>query len=169
MSEDFPTPVAAKRPRRWPKVLLAISLFFNLLVLGAIAGAHLRDGPDMGRSPAPDRAAMHATGFAPFFDALPREARGEIGKALRARGDSARPDRAALEAEFARIIAVLKAEPFDRAALEEVMAAQQARVSARVEAGRSALLDVLAGMSPAERAAFAERMEQRMVRGERKR
>jgi len=169
MSEDLPTPEAVKRSRRWPKVLLVVSLFFNLLVLGAVAGAHLRDGREPGRYPASDRAAMHATGFAPFFDALPREARGEFGKALRARGASARPDRAALEAEFAQIITVLKAEPFDRAALETVMAAQQARVSTRVEAGRVALLDVLARMSPAERSAFAERMEQRVVRGERKR
>jgi uncharacterized membrane protein len=169
MSDHFPTPEAVKRPRRWPKILLAVSLFFNLLVLGAIAGAHLRDGRDPGRFPPPDRAAMNGTGFAPFFDALPREARGEIGKALRARGEAARPDRAALEAEFTEIIAALRAEPFERTALEAVMAAQQARVSLRVEAGRAALLDVLAGMSPAERAAFAERMEQRLVRGERMR
>ncbi|SMH33047.1 periplasmic heavy metal sensor [Maritimibacter sp. HL-12] len=168
MSDDFPTQDAAKRPRRWPKVLLAVSLVMNLLVLGAITGAHLRDGRAPG-GPGFDRTALHSTGFAPFFAALPHEARGEIGEALRRRGEAARPDRAALEAEFARIIAALKAEPFERAALETVMAAQQARVSARVEAGRAALLDVLAGMSPAERSAFAERMEDRMARGDRKR
>lgn len=168
MSEEFPTPAAA-RPRHWPRVLLAVSLFFNLLVIGAIAGAHLRDGRDAGRTPPVDRAAMHGTGLVPFFEAMPREARGQIGTALRARGEAARPDRAALEAEFATILAALRAEPFERAALEAVMTAQQARVSARVEAGRGALLDVLAGMSQAERAAFADRMEQRIARADRMR
>jgi uncharacterized membrane protein len=167
MSENFPTPEAIKRPRRWPRVLLTVSLLFNLLVLGAIAGAHLRDGRDAGRMPPADRVTMHGTGFAPFFEALPREARGEIGRALRARGEPARPDRAALEAEFASILAALRAEPFERSALEAVMQAQQARVSTRVEAGRGALLDILESMSPSERAAFAERMEQRLARGER--
>lgn len=151
--------------RRWPKVLLAVSLVFNFLVIGAVVGANLRHDDDM-RRPAPaDREMMRETGFAPFIDALPREARREIGARLRAEAGGMRPDRTALEAEFTAILTSLRAEPFDPAALAGVLAAQQDRVSHRIEAGRRVLVESLAQMSPAERAAFADQLEKRLRHG----
>jgi uncharacterized membrane protein len=150
-----------KAPRRWPTALLAVSLTLNLLVLSLIAGAHFRDEHDASRFPPPDRSVMRATGFGPFFDAMPRAARNRMGEALRARGDGFAPDRDALAAELRDVLAALRAEPFDPAALEAVLVAQHARAQARIEAGRDVLLGQVATMSPVERRGFADQLEQR--------
>ncbi len=166
MSRETETPIVAK-PRRWPSVLLAISLLFNFLIIGAIIGAHLRQERDAQRFPPPDRENMRAMGVAPFFDALPREARRQIGERLRAQTNGGPVDRTALEAEFSAILAALRAEPFDPAALAAILEAQQARVSSRIEAGRRVFIEALAQMDPSQRAAFADRLEARMARAPR--
>jgi len=170
MSADQPetamTPAPAARPRTWPKVLLAVSLTMNLLVIGLIAGAHFRDGRDMAAFPPPDRNALRDAGVGPFFDALPRDSRGRMGQALRnGPGGGLGPDRAALAADLQAVQAALRADPYDPAALSAVLDAQQARVQARVDAGRAALLAEIARMTPAERAAFADRLAQGFQRG----
>ena len=167
MNDDMQSPQGATPPR-WPKVLLAISLVFNLLIVGAIIGANLRHEQDARRYPPPDPEMTRALGVAPLFDTLPREVRREIGVRLRAEMGGLRPDRAALEAEFFAVLAVLRAEPFDPAALASTLEAQQARVANRVAAGRDVFIDALARMSPAERAAFADRLEDRVRRGPRR-
>ena len=153
-----PAPGAA-RPKRWPKVLLALSLTLNLAVIGMVLGAHYRDGRDAMRFPPPERTALRDTGVGPFFDAMSREQRGRMGQALRDRAGGVGPDRAALAEDLRAMVSAIKAEPYDPAALEAVMAAQQARVMQRVDAGRGVLLAEIAAMSPAERAAFADRLE----------
>ena len=149
------------RPRRWPKLLLAASLTLNVLVLSVIAGAHVREGRDMRNSPPPDRAMLREGGFMPFFDALPREARKTMADALREAGHGKGPDRAELTADFRALTAALRAEPFDPAALTGVLAAQNARVQARIESGRAILVDQIAAMNAKQRAAFADALEQR--------
>lgn len=157
-----PNPTQATAPtvpaRRWPKVLLTLSLMANLAVVGVIAGAHVRDDRDDRRLPPTDRSAMRDIGIGPLIDAMPREARSRAGDQLRARGNGWRMDRGALEAEFNQMVDVLKAEPYDPAALEALLAAQHARVTARVEAGRAILLEQIAAMDAEERALFADRL-----------
>lgn len=163
MSQETMTPSTAS-PRRWPKVLLAVSLLFNLLVVGAIIGANLREERDARMFPPPDHDNMRAMGVAPFFDAMPREARRQMGQRLRDQPGGGPFDRQALNREFSDILAALRAEPFDPQAVAAVLDAQQARVTARIEAGRDALVESLAQMSPAERAQFADRLEERVSR-----
>ena len=50
-------------------------------------------------------------------------------------------------------VTLLEADPFDRAAFEELMLRQDARAELRQEAGRRALLDVLTAMTPEARRA----------------
>lgn len=157
-----PAPEAPRR--RWPTVLLALSLTLNLAVLGLIAGAHFREDRDMRRFPAPDRSMMRSTGFGPFFDAMPREARNRMGAALNGREAAFASDPAVLAAELREMLMALRAEPFEAAALEAVLAAQQARASARIEAGRAVLIEQIATMSPAERRDFADQLEGRFAR-----
>jgi len=166
MSDDRQTPQAVA-PRRWPKVLLAISLVFNLVVIGAVVGANLRHEQDTRRFPPPDPEMTRGLGVAPLLDALPREARRDIGARLRAELGGVRPHRDRLEAEFAAMLEALRADPFEPAALAAMLEAQQARVAGRVAAGRAVFLEALGEMSPAERAAFADRLEARMTRGPR--
>ena len=163
MTTEPMTPPPAPRRRRWPTVLLAVSLTLNLLVLGVIAGAHFRDDRDARMSPPPDRGMLRESGFAPFFDAMPRDARRQLAESLRAGGVGFGPDRAALAAEFRLLLSTLRADPFEPTALDTVLAAQYARVAERVTAGRAALVNQVAAMSPAERTAFADELERRFT------
>lgn len=157
-----PTPDAPRR--RWPTVLLALSLTLNFAVIGLIAGAHFRDESDARRFPPPDRNVMRASGFGPFFDAMPREARNRMGAALSGRDGKFAPNHAMLAAELRDMLAALRTEPFEPGALEAVLAAQHARASARIEAGRVILVEQIATMSPAERRDFADQIEGRFAR-----
>ena len=122
MSEDQKTDSPTPRRRRWPTVLLAASLTLNVLILGVIAGAHFRDDRDQ-RSPPPDRAVLREGGFMPFFEAMPRESRRRMAEAFRDSVPGRGPDRTALVADFRNFVAALRAEPFERDALNEVLEA----------------------------------------------
>ncbi len=162
MTEE--TANAAPEPRngrRWPKLLLAASLTLNVLVLSVVAGAHVRDDRDRRMSPMPDRTVLREGGFMPFFDAMPREARKRMSDAFRASEHGKAPDRAVLAADFRDFLSALRQEPFDAATVDGLLMAQQDRAAARVAAGRGVLVDQIAGMSPAERAAFADALEDR--------
>lgn len=158
------TSLPEPRRRRWPTVLLAVSLTLNLLVLGLVAGAFFRDERDARAFPPPDRSVMRTTGFGPFFDAMPRDARNRLGEALRDRDGHFEPDRAALVGELRAMIATLRADPFDPDALAALLTAQHDRVNARIVAGRSILLEQVAAMSPDERRDFADQLEGRFSR-----
>jgi uncharacterized membrane protein len=163
MSADTKT-VGPKPRRRWPKVLLVVSLTLNMLVLAAVAGAVLRDGRDGRddrRGPPQDRVMLREGGFGPFFDAMPRDARRQMADAFRESGHAKGPDRAALAADFRDFVAALRAEPFVPDALDAVLDAQHARAQERIRTGRQILVEQIAGMSPAERAAFADALEDR--------
>lgn len=103
-------------------------------------------------------------GMGPFMDALPREMRREIGDILRDRAEGLVPNRTALVAEFDAMLDIMKTEPFDRARLEAVLDTQRERVTERVMAGRTVVLDQIEAMSPSERAAFVERLEASLAR-----
>jgi len=159
MTEDTRTDPPELRQRRWPKLLLVVSLTFNVLVLSVIVGANFRDGRDLRRSPPPDRAVLREGGFMPFFEAMPRDARRRMTDAYRDSGRGAGPDRTVLAAEFQALVAALRAEPFEPAALSIVLETQHTRAEQRNTAGRTILIDQIAGMSPAERTEFADALE----------
>lgn len=150
--------------RRWPRVLLALSLTLNLVVIGLVAGAVWRDGRDARRFPPPDHGVMRATGFGPFIDAMPRAARNRMGEALRRREGHFTANRGALAAEWRDMVAILRADPFDPQAFEALLMRQQARADARVKEGRAVLVEQINAMPSAERARFADALEQRFAR-----
>jgi hypothetical protein len=59
----------------------------------------------------------------------------------------------------------LRADPFDAEALRNVVANQGDRMAARLALGQDLILARIAAMTPAERAAFADRLERRLERG----
>lgn len=127
------------------RVIFALSLALNLLVVGLVAGVWWRGGP-------PDGARIGGQAAA-LYRALP----GEDRRALRAemRGTI---DRGRLRIRDP-LIAALKADPFDPAAVAAILVAQsdaQAQAQMRM---RALWLDRIAAMSPAERAAYADRLE----------
>ncbi|UWQ13299.1 periplasmic heavy metal sensor [Aliiroseovarius sp. M344] len=162
MSEPTHPPVAKSgaKPRKWPRILLAVSLTFNLLVVGLVAGANWGGHWDHGfDAHGPNRGAIRDLGFAPLASALDRSDRRQIGRVLRDRSGSFSENRRALAEEFQSMLTVLRADPFDAGALLSIMDQQSERQRQRGGLARSVLVERIEQMSSDERLAFADRIE----------
>ncbi|MFN0114879.1 MAG: periplasmic heavy metal sensor [Paracoccaceae bacterium] len=154
-----PDPVASGAPpaSRRLRPLLAASLALNLLFLGMMAGAFFAHGgsrPGMGRELA----------FGPFTDALTRDDRAALREALAARVPDMRSLRQGRQEELGEMVAELRREPFDRGRLDQAFDRLHQRLEARMDLGRALLADRIAAMTPAERAAFVDRLLYRLNR-----
>ncbi len=141
----------APRTSRGMRVVLILSLGFNLLVVGLVAGLWLSEGPP-GRAGGPPGAD--------FVRALPEADRAALFRDLRAERRAAR---AAQADAAARLLAVLRADPFAPAALSEVLGGIEAQGQAVRLAGQRALVERVAAMSAEERAVYADRLEVRLA------
>lgn len=146
------------KPGKGLRIALGLSLALNLLVAGLVAGAVLRDG-------GPRERMVRDLDFGPFTEALSPNDRDELRRDFVQRAPDLRGMRQAMQADLETFLAALRTEPFDPAALAQVLASQQGRMARRVELGQELLLDRLTAMDPAERAAFADRLERRLRRG----
>lgn len=150
-------PGARRRRVRW---LLIGSLGLNLLVAGVLAGAFLLR-PDG----APGRTMRFDLSIFPYTAALAPEDRAALLRAWRAQGPGPRDIMADREAEARAVVALLRAEPFDAAALAALLSDRTARAAAHQSLGHALLLDRVAALDPAARAAYAARLEQLVARG----
>ncbi len=141
-----------KKNARWLGIALAVSLAFNLLVVGFVAGSFARQArSDSFGVRAPGPGAFGA----PYMMALPRQERRAVLRALRAEAKERLPDRQARRAMFEEVLSVLRATPFDRDALQQAVA-QQAETSIYVQqTAQRAWINVIAQMSDPERLAYA--------------
>jgi uncharacterized membrane protein len=140
----------------WLKVLLAGSLALNLAIAGLAAGAALRHkGSPPGKSgPPPSVGSL-------LFKDLDRETR----EALRSKaqdGHGSYRDRRRAETEI--FLQLLRADPFDPTALEDMLKGQAQKREDFQSAVRQAWLARLAGMTAEERVEYAEQVERRMMR-----
>ena len=157
---DTPPPAAPRRAPVWMRVTLVLSLAFNLLIVGIVAGALAS-----GRAGGPPRIVDLSLG--PLTRALSDEDRAAIGEALRNR-EGFRPPRPVQRMAAARDLKqALIAEPFDRAELARLLDAQRSRAAEVFEAGQDALLDQLEAMTPEERRAFADRLAEEFLKARR--
>ncbi|MBV7378091.1 periplasmic heavy metal sensor [Maritimibacter dapengensis] len=147
------------RTALWVKVLLAVSLTLNLLVLGVIVGAGSRDhGPDR-RGP-PGEARMRVDpALGPFARALPETARREAMAELEAQSGPLRASREELASQLAEILEVLRSETYDGNRMAALFEEQRAGWNERTETGRRIMLDKIDAMSASERAEFADRID----------
>jgi len=167
MSDKNPesTAPAGRSPRKWAKVLLAVSLTMNLLVVGMVGGVYLRDGSDQRALGArPERAAMRDLGFGPFVNALPHEYRRGLARAMRDQAGSFAENQQALVAELRMMLSAIRSEPFEMDVLRDAMRAQQDRVNMRAQVGRDLLLAHISQLSESERNAFADQVERSLRR-----
>lgn len=135
------------------RVALALSVAVNLAILGLVAGVLLRDGPGM-------RGAMvRDLGFGPYTEALRPEDRKELRRALFEKAPEIRETRRLMREDMQALLGLLRAEPFDGEAFHARMEAQQDRMEHQLELGQDLLQDFIAAMPPAERRAFADRLE----------
>lgn len=152
--------VAAARGGRGVRIALGVSVALNLLVVGLVAGAVLRDG-------GPRERMVRDLDFGPFTEALSREDRAALRRAFLQRSPGMQDMRQQMRQDFRALLAALRAEPFDPDALRGVLVNQQARMAERVSLGQELMLERLSVMAPQERAAFADRLEQRLRHGAR--
>lgn len=138
------------------RVLLVLSVALNLAVVGIVAGAALRDPP----RPDPDRGPA----FGPFDRALTREDRKDLRDAFRRAAPDFRKDWARMQAEMDQLLSALRAEPYDPDLVAGIFARQLDRGTQMMALGQSLMADRLARMTPDERAAFADRLQEGMAR-----
>ncbi|MDT8854095.1 periplasmic heavy metal sensor [Paracoccaceae bacterium Fryx2] len=141
-------------PGRWLRVALAVSLAVNLGVAGVVAGAFLKGGPG-GHRPASERDP----GFGPFTAALSAEDRDALRRAYVERAPGLRAARAEMRTEWAAVLAALRREPFDPAALQAALDRQNARSLQRLTLGQGLLAAHLLAMTPDARRQFADRLQ----------
>lgn len=146
---------------KWTRRIMIASLAINLGVAGLALGAFLHGGPggtgDMARDP----------GFGPYDAVLRPEDRMALRSALRAKTGDLRAVRGEFITDAQAILAALRAQPFDPAALVVAMSAQRDHFSARMTLGSQTMGDYLVGLSPKDRLDFADRLEQRLLHGRR--
>lgn len=152
---DAPKP-DAPRSGRGLRIALALSVALNLAFIGMAAGALLRGGPH-------DRMTRDLD-FGPFAEAFSRDDRIELRRDFFERAGDMRQMRAALRDDLAGLIALLRADTLDRAELDRLLARQGARLAQRLELGQALVVERIAAMSPAERDAFANRLERALDR-----
>lgn len=139
-------PVPPARPRRGLRLVLFASLALNLLVVGLVAGAALRwyNSPfrEIGRDP-----MMQVFGAAPSANDR---------TAWRERAPERGADRLARLQELS---AALRADEFRIEAVAVLLAAERAAMVERIESRHAGFLERLDGLSPEQRAAFADRLD----------
>lgn len=155
MSEQ---PVPRSSPR-WLRLLLVVSLAFNLLILGLIGGWAMKWGK---HGPHHMSRVEHLGG--PMTRALDHDDRRAIGKRMRAAFRAEPADQSARHETMAALIGELRKEVFDRDTAEELMAQQRSYLTKRLAIGQSLLLDRLETMTPDARAAYADRLQEGLER-----
>ena len=153
-----PTPTQARTGMRPAlRVLLFVSLALNLLIAGLVAGA-------IGSGRVGDRPRLNFD-LGPFVRALGPEDRRAILDEVRSDPDFRPPSPRQRRQDLVHITQILRTEPFDAAAMEQVLADQRERGQRIVAGAHRALVARMAELPAAERAAFADRLEAESRRG----
>ncbi|MCI5039371.1 MAG: periplasmic heavy metal sensor [Donghicola eburneus] len=154
---DKPAKSAASTPR-WIKALLAGSLALNFAVIaGAIGMAVTFDGP-----PPPKYGGMF--GISGYVRALQEDKRKEFGRTVRDALPQ-RPSRESFMAQAQATLDLIRAEPFDAAALDAQLSAMAERFEVGRKTGDRVFVQIVEQMTPAERADYADRLEKRIEKG----
>ena len=152
MADDIKKPAASRNL----KLLLAASLALNVGIAGVVGGAMLRDGPPGGGKD---------FGMGPLSDALSKEDRKALRKSFVDHHPDMKGARREMQAEFVAVVAALRADPFEPGVLDQALEAIAVRNQTMLDSGRFLVAERLKAMSAPDRAAFADRLEERISHG----
>lgn len=147
------------KPRRSMRVLLIGSLALNLLIVGIVAGAvisHRGEGPP---GPVAERFG------APHIKALSYEDKRAVGRGIRTAYRKANVDHRADHKSYQQALMLLRSDPLDEAALTDLVIRLDRAGEARRQLARDVFLAQILAMSPDERKAYADRLEDVLERG----
>ena len=133
------------------KILFGISLALNLLIVGAIGGAILR----VGKGP---MAKHHASGFL-YMRALNFKDKKALRKEIFRNKNSRKIIREKEHSSYISAVKILKKDPFDRKAFEDLLDEQTKHSKTRQSSARVALVAQITGMTKEERLIYSERLE----------
>ncbi len=160
---DTPKP-QPKTSGKWVRIVLFVSLAANLLIVGIVAGAVLRGGPDR-----PDRAggppALFDLGKGPIGRALSQHSRRLIGRELGGRSHDLRANREEVRAQYETLLNALRNTPFDPTIVDNIISDQQIKLLARQDIGKNLLITHVANMTAQQRREYADRLERFLRRG----
>lgn len=140
----------------WPlRLLLLGSLALNLLVIGLAGGAMWRYGGDHGHRPPLPMAVT-------LYRALPDADRDYLRQRAHGRQDARQSRRAQ---DMAELASVLRTSPFDAARFAALLDQHDMRRAEGHAVMRAALIDRIAAMETAARAAYADRIERMRMHG----
>ena len=148
------------RKRRWVMPLLGVSLAANLLVVGMAAGAFWRV-KDMGAG-----KMRGGNSGAVYLRALDPEDRKAIFEELRSERDASRT---ADRGQRDMMLTALRADPFEVSKVEDILAQQLTQGRTARAAIESKWLEVVSQMTAADRATYADRLQEAFERRPHKR
>ena len=132
------------------KILFGISLALNLLIIGAVGGAMIR----MSKGP----VANHRASGLLYMRALNFEDKKSFRKELFRNKDSRKIGRAKEHSSYSSAVKILKKDPFDRKAFEELLDQQTKYSKSSQRSARLALVAQIAKMTKEERMIYAKRL-----------
>lgn len=152
-------PMKDKNGTRWLHWGLAASVAINLAVAGLVVGTIWRGQVD------PRRDFVRDLGFGVYSEALSPEDRKALRQSFRDKMPEFRKARAEMGQDLRDILTALRADPFDPEALKARLATQNQRSAGQLALGQELIRDLMLGMSPDARLAFADRLEDRLRHG----
>lgn len=164
------TPNAAPEPQAasssaegrfsWWKVLLVVSLAFNLLVIGGGIARYFFAPPFERMGGGPHMLLLPRA----FMGDLAGDRRSEMMKMMQASRERFQQNRQALRATAEKLATALVAEPYDETKVRAAMDEFAGTGVSQINAGTAAALDFIARLTPEERAKLAERIRERAGR-----
>ena len=143
----------AAKPKRLFRVLFALSVALNLLVVFAVIGVFTK-GPGARGGPPGLREIS-----APYVGAFERADKRAMRAQMRERLPGRSAGIAANKADYSAFLAIVRAEEFDAPRAAMIMEGQMARVADLQKLGREMALARIAAMSLPERRAYADRLQ----------
>lgn len=148
MADNIKAPKASK----WPRILLIASLSANLLFFGLMAGAAWQ-------GPTAERLTGPGGEFRVMERALPEEARAMLKEEMRRNRQAFTGKRRELGEIRRAMIETLRTQPFDGAEMEALLDRQRTFWLELGKSGQALMLARMEEMTPEERSAFADNLE----------
>ena len=143
-------PTDFKQRNLW-KILFGISLAINLLIIGALGGALSRAG----KGP----MIQHRASGSLYMRALDFEDKKALRKKIFRNKDSRKIIRAKEHSSYSSAVKILKKDPFDRKAFEDLLDEQTKYSKSRPSSARVALVTQIENMTKEERLIYSKRLE----------
>ncbi|MGB3147629.1 MAG: periplasmic heavy metal sensor [Paracoccaceae bacterium] len=157
--DDKKSALPTGAPSRRLRLVLGLSLAFNLLIVGLIIGAMAAGGGVRHH-----RMGGGGMGFSALGPALSWQDRRAMADILRDRSSVDAEAVAALRGDSLELAAGLQAADWDRAETAAILSRMAGRIADRAADRQVLMLDYLEALPPKERMALGARMEKRLMR-----